>query len=223
MAPRTSIPAGRISAEPKTIALFAVTHKPAARAAARSPRGLSIIRHHSADPRLDRFLPQRRLRPLPDRRRHARGRRRDRAAGSTPACRWSARFALHHLLAAASACAPPCCCWSAARWLPGRAALQPGRGGGVHPHGHPAARRRGGRVRPCAAAGATANAEFGNPASVLVGDFLYSRAFQMMLDAHDMRVMEILADATNVIAEGEVHAADEHARPRAGRGRPTCR
>jgi octaprenyl-diphosphate synthase len=51
---------------------------------------------------------------------------------------------------------------------------------------------------------ATANAHFGNPASVLVGDFLYSRAFQMMLDAHDMRIMEILADATNVIAEGEV-------------------
>ena len=50
----------------------------------------------------------------------------------------------------------------------------------------------------------TANESFGNPASVLVGDFLYSRAFQMMLDAHDMRVMEILADATNVIAEGEV-------------------
>jgi octaprenyl-diphosphate synthase len=39
---------------------------------------------------------------------------------------------------------------------------------------------------------------------VLVGDFLYSRAFQMMLDAHDMRVMDILAEATNVIAEGEV-------------------
>jgi len=51
---------------------------------------------------------------------------------------------------------------------------------------------------------ATANQAFGNPASVLVGDFLYSRAFQMMLDAHDMRVMEILAEATNVIAEGEV-------------------
>lgn len=51
---------------------------------------------------------------------------------------------------------------------------------------------------------ATANASFGNPASVLVGDFLYSRAFQMMLDADDMRVMAILADATNVIAEGEV-------------------
>jgi octaprenyl-diphosphate synthase len=51
---------------------------------------------------------------------------------------------------------------------------------------------------------ATANASFGNPASVLVGDFLYSRAFQMMLDAHDVRVMEILAEATNVIAEGEV-------------------
>ena len=51
---------------------------------------------------------------------------------------------------------------------------------------------------------ATANHAFGNPASVLVGDFLYSRAFQMMLDAQDMRVMEILSDATNVIAEGEV-------------------
>lgn len=50
----------------------------------------------------------------------------------------------------------------------------------------------------------TANQQFGNAASVLVGDFLYSRAFQMMLDAHDMRVMEILAEATNVIAEGEV-------------------
>jgi octaprenyl-diphosphate synthase len=51
---------------------------------------------------------------------------------------------------------------------------------------------------------ATANESFGNPASVLVGDFLYSRAFQMMLDAGQIRVMEILADATNVIAEGEV-------------------
>jgi octaprenyl-diphosphate synthase len=51
---------------------------------------------------------------------------------------------------------------------------------------------------------ATANEHFGNPASVLVGDFLYSRAFQMMLDARDMRIMEILAEATNVIAEGEV-------------------
>ena len=51
---------------------------------------------------------------------------------------------------------------------------------------------------------ATANATFGNPASVLVGDFLYSRAFQMMVDAHSMRIMEVLADATNVIAEGEV-------------------
>jgi octaprenyl-diphosphate synthase len=51
---------------------------------------------------------------------------------------------------------------------------------------------------------ATANESFGNPASVLVGDFLYSRAFQMMLDANNIRVMEILADATNVIAEGEV-------------------
>jgi octaprenyl-diphosphate synthase len=50
----------------------------------------------------------------------------------------------------------------------------------------------------------TANAEFGNAASVLVGDFLYSRAFQMMLSANSMRVMQILADATNTIAEGEV-------------------
>lgn len=51
---------------------------------------------------------------------------------------------------------------------------------------------------------ATANESFGNPASVLVGDFLYSRAFQMMVDSGEMRVMEVLADATNVIAEGEV-------------------
>ena len=51
---------------------------------------------------------------------------------------------------------------------------------------------------------ATANASFGNPAAVLVGDFLYSRAFQMMVDAQSMRIMEVLADATNVIAEGEV-------------------
>jgi len=50
----------------------------------------------------------------------------------------------------------------------------------------------------------TANALFGNPASVLVGDFLYSRAFQMMVDLRDMRVMEVLANATNRIAEGEV-------------------
>ena len=50
----------------------------------------------------------------------------------------------------------------------------------------------------------TANESFGNPASVLVGDFLYSRAFQMMVDSGEMRVMEILSEATNVIAEGEV-------------------
>lgn len=50
----------------------------------------------------------------------------------------------------------------------------------------------------------TANAMFGNAASVLVGDFLYSRAFQMMVEANDMRIMQTLADATNVIAEGEV-------------------
>ncbi|EWS66399.1 Octaprenyl-diphosphate synthase [Hydrogenophaga sp. T4] len=51
---------------------------------------------------------------------------------------------------------------------------------------------------------ATANERFGNAPSVLVGDFLYSRAFQMMVDVNDMRVMQVLSDATNVIAEGEV-------------------
>jgi octaprenyl-diphosphate synthase len=50
----------------------------------------------------------------------------------------------------------------------------------------------------------TANAMFGNAASVLVGDFLYSRAFQMMVSVDRMRVLDVLADATNVIAEGEV-------------------
>ncbi len=50
----------------------------------------------------------------------------------------------------------------------------------------------------------TANALFGNAASVLVGDFLYSRAFEMMVDLKSMKVMQILAETTNVIAEGEV-------------------
>ncbi|TAA45084.1 MULTISPECIES: octaprenyl diphosphate synthase [Corallincola] len=50
----------------------------------------------------------------------------------------------------------------------------------------------------------TANAMFGDQASVLVGDFLYTRAFQMMVTLDSMRVMQVLADATNVIAEGEV-------------------
>jgi octaprenyl-diphosphate synthase len=50
----------------------------------------------------------------------------------------------------------------------------------------------------------TANALWGNAASVLVGDFLYSRSFQMMVEGNDMRVMRILADTTNRIAEGEV-------------------
>lgn len=50
----------------------------------------------------------------------------------------------------------------------------------------------------------TANTVFGNQASVLVGDFLYSRAFQMMVDVGQMRVMQIMADATNTIAAGEV-------------------
>jgi octaprenyl-diphosphate synthase len=51
---------------------------------------------------------------------------------------------------------------------------------------------------------ATANTLFGNAASVLVGDFIYSRAFQMMVSVQNMRVMEVLAEATNIIAEGEV-------------------
>ena len=59
---------------------------------------------------------------------------------------------------------------------------------------------------------ATANAEFGNAASVLVGDFLYSRAFQLMVALTRIPVLQILADATNAIAEGEVlqlmHAGD---------------
>jgi len=50
----------------------------------------------------------------------------------------------------------------------------------------------------------TANTMFGNPASVLVGDFIYTRAFQMMVGLENMRIMEVLADATNIIAEGEV-------------------
>ncbi|MDR3367994.1 polyprenyl synthetase family protein [Rhodoferax sp.] len=51
---------------------------------------------------------------------------------------------------------------------------------------------------------ATANVTFGNPASVLVGDFLYSRAFQMMVDVRSMAIMAVMSDATNVISEGEV-------------------
>jgi octaprenyl-diphosphate synthase len=50
----------------------------------------------------------------------------------------------------------------------------------------------------------TANKQFGNAASVLVGDFLYSRSFQLMVSVGSMRVLEILADATNIIAAGEV-------------------
>jgi len=50
----------------------------------------------------------------------------------------------------------------------------------------------------------TANEVWGNAASVLVGDFLYSRSFEMMVEPNDMRIMQILSEATNVIAEGEV-------------------
>ena len=50
----------------------------------------------------------------------------------------------------------------------------------------------------------TANNLFGNAAAVLVGDFLYTRAFQLMVDSGSMRILEVMADATNIIAEGEV-------------------
>ena len=50
----------------------------------------------------------------------------------------------------------------------------------------------------------TANENFGNPASVLVGDFLHTRSFQMMVAAGNMRILQVLSDATNIIAEGEV-------------------
>lgn len=50
----------------------------------------------------------------------------------------------------------------------------------------------------------TANAEYGNAPSVLVGDFIYSRAFQMLVELGDLQIMQVMADATNVIAEGEV-------------------
>ncbi|MCP5821036.1 polyprenyl synthetase family protein, partial [Klebsiella pneumoniae] len=50
----------------------------------------------------------------------------------------------------------------------------------------------------------TANEVFGNAASVLVGDFIYTRSFQMMTDLDSMRVLKLMSEATNVIAEGEV-------------------
>ena len=50
----------------------------------------------------------------------------------------------------------------------------------------------------------TANSEFGNAPSVLVGDFLYTRAFQLMVQLDDMRILKLMADVTNLIAEGEV-------------------
>lgn len=50
----------------------------------------------------------------------------------------------------------------------------------------------------------TANAQWGNAPSVLVGDFIYSRAFQMLVELGDLQIMQVMADATNVIAEGEV-------------------
>ena len=65
----------------------------------------------------------------------------------------------------------------------------------------------------------TANHLFGNAASVLVGDFVYSRAFQMMVKLQNMRVMEILAEATNIIAEGEVLQLLKYSQRRCNRAR----
>ena len=64
----------------------------------------------------------------------------------------------------------------------------------------------------------TANHVFGNEASVLVGDYLYSRAFQMMVDLGDMRIQDVMANATNMIAGRRSAAAHERARPRHDRG-----
>lgn len=61
---------------------------------------------------------------------------------------------------------------------------------------------------------ATANAQYGNAPSVLVGDFLYSRAFQMLVKLGDMRIMEILSNTTNVISEGEVQQLVNAKNPR---------
>ncbi|MCV5335407.1 polyprenyl synthetase family protein, partial [Escherichia coli] len=51
---------------------------------------------------------------------------------------------------------------------------------------------------------ATANAAFGNAASVLVGDFIYTRSFQMMTELGSMKILQLMSNAVNVIAEGEV-------------------
>jgi octaprenyl-diphosphate synthase len=117
---------------------------------------------------------------------------------------WSVRSPSTSFRAAASACVRRWCCWR-----PGRLDYR-----GTHHHELAAVIEfihtatllhddvvdgsdlRRGRD--------TANAMFGNSASVLVGDFLYSRAFQMMVAVDDMRIMRVLSDATNVIAEGEV-------------------
>jgi len=60
----------------------------------------------------------------------------------------------------------------------------------------------------------TVNAAWGNPASVLVGDFLHSRAFEMMVEIGDMKVMQIMSHATNTIAEGEVQQLTNIRNPR---------
>src|SRR5690625_4548143 len=83
------------------------------------------------------------------------------------------------------------------------AAHHPGRRHRVHPHRHPAPRRRGGRLLPPPGP-AHCQCQWGNAPSVLVGDFLYSRAFQLLVAIGDLAVMRLLSDTTNRIAEGEV-------------------
>ena len=74
----------------------------------------------------------------------------------------------------------------------------------VSAHRYPPPRRRGRSQSVLRRGRATANATWGNAPSVLVGDFLYSRAFQLMVELGQMDIMAILSDATNTIAEGEV-------------------
>ena len=74
----------------------------------------------------------------------------------------------------------------------------------VHPHRDAAPRRRRRRIGTAARPGRPRTRSSATPPRVLVGDFVYSRAFQMMVAVESMRVLRVLADATNVIAEGEV-------------------
>ena len=85
-----------------------------------------------------------------------------------------------------------------------RAAYRARRMRRTHPYRDPAPRRRGRRERFCAGAPRRPNAVWGNQASVLVGDFLFSRSFELMVADASLDVLAILSEASSVIAEGEV-------------------